>query len=441
MLCFVTLCLGACDSRSDKEKNFVYPSSSDHVTSNGGLAVHKGNYAYLVNGFTSVNNSEKGKSYTHSGLMLVKFDEHGDIIKDKDGLIEDETFIYLTNQLAGFEATNLFVSGDYLYFTTQSQENYGGEEYDKNVWAKEIVVFNRIKLDKSGSVEKLYQSGAKSYTENGSEIEFKYYESEGKVHLVVFEKGDVNKLVKVTAGEKTHTIENVVSSTLSDNAEKIFYVQNVDEEQKLFQFNAKNNTSTDFELDFSSKEELTLKFASERFVYLTFKDGEATKMQAVSIATKNISTVIYDTTSFGEICLQYSDIQDCLLVVQSNKIIIYVDGVMKETISDASATSIDILGFTNASVVYLDNSNNIKIVNYVTRLQGGNSSIDLLAKEVANINKSYFDIAEDSNYMYFYNKINETEYLHRIKVINYSTEQTPEMIGELLDSDKPKTEE
>ena len=56
MLCVLSFTFVGCDKRTKEEKNFTYPSSSDRVYSNGGLAVRKGNYVYFVNGFQSIEN-------------------------------------------------------------------------------------------------------------------------------------------------------------------------------------------------------------------------------------------------------------------------------------------------------------------------------------------------------------------------------------------------
>ena len=51
-LCVMSVCLVACNSGSDKDKNFNYPPASGAVSGNGGLAVRKGNCLYFVNGYT-----------------------------------------------------------------------------------------------------------------------------------------------------------------------------------------------------------------------------------------------------------------------------------------------------------------------------------------------------------------------------------------------------
>ena len=148
MLCVFGLGLVACDKRTEKEKAFTYPKSSDYVYGNGGLAVRKGGYVYFVNGYKQVSNlenSNKNDKYTVGALMLMKLGENGELVTDEDGLVKDDYYISMSNKLCGYEATNLYIHGDYLYFVSPILENETGDE----VWAKERVMFNRIKLDKA----------------------------------------------------------------------------------------------------------------------------------------------------------------------------------------------------------------------------------------------------------------------------------------------------
>ena len=114
MLFVVGFAFVACDNRTTKEKNFVYPSRNDQVIGNGGLAVKKGNYLYFVNGFRSVDDiSNKKASYTVGSLLLMKLGENGEVVTDEDGLLKDEYYITMSSALCGYEATNLFIFGDY----------------------------------------------------------------------------------------------------------------------------------------------------------------------------------------------------------------------------------------------------------------------------------------------------------------------------------------
>ena len=130
LLCVFGFSLAACDARTPKEKAFTYPNATDTIVGNGGLAVQKGSYIYFVNGFKNITSDEvtQNASYMHSSLMLTKLDG-GELVLDDAGSINDNNFIIISSKLAGFNCTDLFIAGDYLYFVTQAQGNEGGETH------------------------------------------------------------------------------------------------------------------------------------------------------------------------------------------------------------------------------------------------------------------------------------------------------------------------
>ena len=250
MLCVFGFGLVACgDPRTDEEKNFTYPSSGDTVYGNGGLAVKKGNYVYFVNGYQSIDDiTNKKDTYTVGALMLMKLGSNGEVVTNDDGILKDEYFITMNNKLCGYEATNLFIHGSYLYFVSPCLENESGDE----VWAKERVVFNRIKLDKSSEVEEVYSSGVKY-----GNIEYEYYEANGKLYILVLEKGEsyyanngTDALIRVDATSKSSSkIENNVSSiAFAKNSNEIFFAKhsNEDEHYYLKKYDIASNNASEY---------------------------------------------------------------------------------------------------------------------------------------------------------------------------------------------------
>ena len=232
ILCLFAFCLSACGKGSND--NYVYPTSSAETSGNGGLTVRKGDYIYFVNGYQSSEDMEdKNDSYTLGALMIAKLDNNGDVILNEDDLLDDEYYRTMSDKLCGFEATGLYIFGDYLYFTSPCQENESGDE----VWAKNRVDFYRIRLNKSGDVERLYQTEVEH-----SNLEYEYYYDNSKVYLLVYEKetnldhSDIsNRLLRIDANSKdVKTIATDVSSVvmpdssneyISNAYEKIFYVK------------------------------------------------------------------------------------------------------------------------------------------------------------------------------------------------------------------------
>ena len=442
MLCIVSFGLVACDNRTKKEKNFTYPSSNDVVQGNGGLAVQKGNYIYFVNGYQSVDDiSSKKASYTVGSLMLMKLGENGEVVTDEDGLLKDEYYITMSSALCGYEVTNLYIFGDYLYFVTPCLENESGDK----VWAKERVEFKRIKLNKSGEVEDVYSSGVKY-----DQLEYEFYEENGSLFILAWEKGDSyynkngnNSLIRINATAKSSSkISNNVSSVVfSDNADEIFFVKDDSENSKYYlkQYNIESDEIIDYT---SFDKTVTAKFVAGGKVYITLAHdyGSSTDVKVSTISTKSGFEQFYAYD--GTVDLDIATDGSAILAVSSNVISLvrYNEDVV--TIADKDATAINIIGYTNGCVVYYDTADEtstIKMVSYYNYLNGGDTEIKTLASvDAIEEDYDYFDL--DDNYLYFYQMEGSNYYLNRLKV-NNNLGETEEMIGVYLEEDAPVVEE
>jgi len=439
LLCVFGVGLVACDTRTDKEKAFTYPSSADTTYGNGGLAVQKGDYIYFVNGYQSVadlGDDQQNASHTVGALMLMKLDGNGNIVTNEDGLLKDEYYITMSDRLNGFEATGLFISGDYLYFTSVCEENESG---DKD-WAKERVEFNRIKLNKTGKVEEVYQSGV-TY-EN---LEYEYYIENGKTFILVYEKnaniddGNVkNKLVRVSADSKENNeiARDVSSVGFATSGAEIFYVKDDSENTKYFvnKYNIESNQSNQFAVETSA---VTVKFVAGGNVYLSYSHGSDTDLKKSSINEASFTVCNYQINGYDT--FDITDDGSVLVAVKGNKIYFFRGNTVAEAryIEDTDATSIKIIGYTNGCVVYYDNNNNIKYVSYYNAVFGGDYSVQTVATSVNGLATTYFDL--EDTYLYFYATVGSNEYLHRVKVVNNLDEEV-EMVGVYLNDDVPEEE-
>ena len=118
-LCMVSIAFVACK----KETKIDAPATNAQVSSNGGSVVKKGDYLYFANGYESYKDVSKGdlnKSFGLGGLYVTKLNSNGELdYTDKKQLAN---MTKLSGKLASFEATELFVSGDYMYFTSINTE-------------------------------------------------------------------------------------------------------------------------------------------------------------------------------------------------------------------------------------------------------------------------------------------------------------------------------
>lgn len=411
---------GCKDKRTPEEKAFTYPMGASHqVSGNGGLAVKKGNYIYFVNGFKKAENSDRS-SNTLGALMLAKLNEYGELVVDENGQIKDENYITISDRLAGFEATDVAVFGDYLYFTTVCQE----DDAETEEQAKSLVDFNRIKLDKTSELEKIYESESKNST-----IQFKWYQAGNEVKLVVFEK-DENELVEINAkGDVVRKIEDVQNVNLADNYSEIFYVCSNSEGNVKFK-TFKLGSETPF-LTHTVSTAPEVKFVEGSYAYV-LENNALTKYRTADAGAK--LQVLDDYTSYKSVKLAPNG--DVLIAVSEEgkgRIIeVYNNGVVGNFYIEENASELEIIGFANGTVIYRDNEKNVKSLNYT------NSNAEpVLIANLADMSTDYFDI--DGSYMYFYQTVGTGEYLHRIVVDNGA--QDAEMVGVYLEADIPEADE
>ena len=412
--------IGCKDKRTPEEKAFTYPMGASHqVSGNGGLAVKKGNYIYFVNGFKKAENSDRS-SNTVGALMLAKLNEYGELVVDENGQIKTENYITMNDRLAGFEATDIAVFGDYLYFTTVCQE----DDAETEEQAKSLVDFNRIKLDKSSKLEKIYESNTKN-----TDVKFKWYQVGNEVKLVVFEKEE-NKLVEVnTNGDVVKEIENVQNVNFADNYSEIFYVCSNDEGNIKFK-TYKLGCDTPF-LTHTVTTAPEVKFVAGGYVYI-LENNAVTKFRTSDAGA--MMQVLDDYTSYKSVKLAPNG--DVLIAVSEEgkgRIIeVYNNGVVGNFYIEENASELEIIGFGNGTVIYRDNEKNVKSLNYTN-----DNAEPVIIATLTDMSTTYFDI--DGSYMYFYQTVGSNEYLHRIIIDN--GEQEAELIGVYLEADIPEVDE
>lgn len=443
LLCVFSFGLVACgDDRTQKEKDFDYPSRSDEIVGNGGLAVKKGDYIYFVNGYQSIENiTNKNSSHLVGSLMLMKLGENGEVVVDEDGLLKDEYYITMSSALCGYQATNIYVFGDYLYFVTPCLENESGDK----VWAKERVEFKRIKLNKTGEVEDVYSSDVKY-----DQLEFKYYEENGNLYILAWEKGESyyadngnNALIRINATASSNSIiaTDVSSVVFAENASEIFFVEDDSENSKydLKQYNIAEDEITDYA---SFDKSVTAKFVADGKVYITkaHNVGSTTDIEVSTISSKSGFEFVSAYEGTNELTISKDG---CVIVMVSGTTISLIrDNEANINIVDSSATAIKVIGFTNGCVVYYDTTDSntiIKMVSYYNHINGGDAEI----KTIATLDKIedeflYFDL--DDSFLYFYQMEGSNYYLNRLK-INNNLEEVPEMIGVYDEEDAPVIEE
>ena len=440
LLCVFGFSFAACDDRTEKEKDFTYPAANDAVVGNGGLAVQKGNYVYFVNGYNALENLDnKEASHTVGALMLTKLDENGEVVKNKEDLMHDDYYINMSTKLCGYEATNLYIHGEYLYFATPSIEDESGER----VWAKERVVINRIELNKSGKVEQVYESGVK--VENFS---YEYFESGNNLYILALEKGEsyyssngTDALIRVDAIAKSskEVADNVKSFAYQQSTNSVYFVSNNEDEFVLNQYDV---VADSISVKDARNHEFTVVAATEDKVFVSQTHNASASSKTIDIYVSNNGAGFEMLCSYadGETPYVTSDGSAVIIVSSGSFRVVSVDTGVKESIQDGAET-IEVVGFVNGSVIYYateDSETKLKMFSYSNLIQGNSAGIVLLTEVSASVLK--FDVESDDNYIYFLNQEGSNMYLNRVKIQN-NFEEEKEMFGVYLESDVPEVEE
>jgi hypothetical protein len=195
------------------------PSVDATVTSNGGMAVQKGNYLYFVNGFVSsqslVEGDNKYGDVQNAGIYRAQLNESNGLMYDEeDNLVNVEL---LVPKVVGFENGGLYLFDNYIFYASPTilKDRTGEVQFD-------LLDFYMAKLDGTG-VTKIYAT-----EEYSNSATFAFYKLENIIYLVVF---DGSKIVSVK-------IENAKASspvTMVESATSVAF-------PKITEYNANNNS-------------------------------------------------------------------------------------------------------------------------------------------------------------------------------------------------------
>lgn len=422
MLFVLTFSLVACGGKKDKD-TFVYPTSSMATQGNGGMSVQKGDYLYFVNGFKSITSTDitKKTKYNLGSLVVTKLDKDGNPVTDKGGIKDDHCRV-MSDMLAGYEVTDLHLLGEYLYFASPCLENemVSGKE----VWAKDKVVFYRVKLNKPGKVEKLYQTEV-----NYTDFDYTYYTDESSVFILIHET-ETDRLVRVECGKGVTIVASNITSIVmpkNENAgENVFYTQ----DSSLVRYDVVNNIKSNY---LSVDANAEVKFVAGGYVYIT---ENSTDLLVSKIENKSefvyISNTEVQVSKDGKIGVDLDSNKKMIEYYQPSE-----SGYAEYKELASEENEITIIGFNDSDLFYYitkDDSIIIKMVS-VTNVLAGTPTDPVEVATLTNIDKTHFDI--ENSYIYFYQQVGNRDnlYLHRICVNNPEASQEAQMIGIYLNED------
>ena len=442
-LCFCLCVITIFSFTACGEKKLEMPASSATITSNGGMVVKKGNFLYFANGYYSVDNitkkSQLNDKYSTAGLYFNKTNSNGSINYDENGSMKSAE--RLSSRLAGFEATDIHIFGDYLYFTTINTEETksGGLQVDH-------LEIYRIKLDGT-KLKRVYRSKVDFEDSEGNRVvEFEYFAKGSNVYILIRENGTLKRVScsKKSIGDAEKISSDVKSYACLDNQNiynQIFFVTMDDGDYVVNRYNIESDSIiTKSKIDkeeISSLELFDVKFDNLYF-NATLNDGSGSSyLYRISLEDFEeysfVSSAVKQTsTSYTAIYLLENFLDGIMVISSSSVQILDAENPTENyttTLMPADATIMLVKG----GYVYYYSESEIKRFNCTT------NEIESIYTETNTICNYQFDI--DGNYLYYFATVGSNDYLFRVAIADASPEKKSELIGFYEESDIPSAEE
>ncbi len=446
------------------------PTATDTVYGNGGIAVQKGDYLYFTNGYidtSSVGSTNEYGKVEQSAIYRVKlnqgkvteknieYDDEG--VKKTDNKQELNDLEIIVPKVAGFEYSNLYIFGDYIYYTTPNHLKDG----DLNVMSS-YLHFYRARLDRSGGIDLIYDSKS----ENTNVTVTMYQIGDTVYQLIKDDARVVLTTIKGNSREQKVLTEDATSVAMPKYANSTDIVANID--HKIYFTEALTNeanssvTGTILKAyDISSKETTTIlseenatysiKGTSGEYLYYT-KEISANPGQAPYVYA--LDNLLKNETKISALPVSTSDsytskISSYTLVSGENaKSICYYDGTNtyfkqanQSPIKIASSDVVSKLVSIQGDKLYYIADSTLKCINYKTE----NSEISTVVPSADTPKTDIvnnFDVG--NNMIFYFVKYSENYYMH---YANYSATDeegnTPyyHFIGKLLEADYLSTDD
>lgn len=423
------------------------PQNYNTTASNGGFVVGVGNYLYFANAYKGYSTLTQGSDNDGSAVAQhsikraeVEANAQNSLVLDEDDKIKFENVL---NKIAGYETSNMFVVGEYLYFTSPNIHKNDSKEEDKyNTYEFELSSLFRIKLDGSNFDE--------IYTTETSSAKFYLTGGENKT-LLVFDDSKIMRLNCYANATKLQDLATEVQSTVFPydqqlEVENIYFTANREEGSDftgnvLKVLNLQNGEINDVAGYSNNKKTITLiSYTGERLFYtLSGSTTSALCSNDFSKGSSSEKTHKYEITSMtaGATLRVVSNIEDygvnCFVFEYNNNIF------MQDLVADNDNVYEKLTNATDAKIAFVDGT----YVYYTTA--NGIFRVSVLGEhetqqvsDITSFNTTALDF--DGRYVYFYASIanaeTQTQYLHRADVNACASGVIKtECIAELLEED------
>ena len=383
----------------------VLEMPTGNIFSNGGSVVMVGDYVYYANTFVDYSSLESGdnteKTTEHNAMYRLKTDDKGFVTRDDDGEIQNVEKVYA--KIAGFNMSNMFVVGNYLYFTSPNvhKDNSGSTKFD-------LTTLFRVKLNGTGLKE--------IYTTQTSQGKF-FLVTEQNPYLLIFDDSKIIKIeIKDNLSGKEVLIEDVLDTvfpTTYSDIDYIYYTKDISEEDKNvglsgnYLYKLDLSTTQSVNVGKPSRETVTLvAYENNVLYYKKLVDGEALYYSNEFVggfeATEQQLTVVGEVDGTDSIS-EFTPINNehCVYKYDSK---IMLDTDTNPLVSEDGAT----IELVYSDYIYYTTANGLYRINYKSR------EVQTVAL-VKDIQTGSCDIAGE--YCYFYAKVEgnttDTYYAHR----------------------------
>ena len=434
------------------------PNANDVVTGNGGLAVQKGDYLYFTNGY--INTADVGTTNEYGNVDVsaiyrvkltdgkvieknVEYKDDGSKKVDKTQALNDIEII--VPKVAGFEYSDLYIFGDYIYFATPNHL----KDREQNVLSTHLNYY-RARLDRSGNIEQLYSTLAEN-----TAVTMTMYQVGDTVYqvilddstLVVVSIGADNRIVTTTVSEEANDASMPKYSNSNDTVyaidNKIYYTENMQDNKTGTILKAYDLATKESTVIYNNEGE-TYEIIGTRGNYLYFtlttaaNPGHTARIYAAS--NDNFSNKI----EISAIPVSDNDITAYSLVSPENALsIIYTDGTntyfkrfnegaIVIANSNILANIVEVQGDT---IYYIANSTLNSLV-YTSAGNTANTMVPSSDTPKADIAKN-FDV--DGSKVFYFVQYANNYYMHYAdySIVDLDTNETPysHFIGSLIEDD------
>ena len=237
LLLVIVLCLMALVGCAS---NIEMPEINASITGNGGLAVQKGDYIYFVNGYQAAKDLVDGANQggtQYSAIYRTKLDENKALVYDENGNLQNCELVI--DKVCGFEKTQLYIFGDYIYYATPNTEKViSSDSLSSNF---ELTDFYKAKLDGTDRTL-IYKT-----TRASDDTKYAFYKVNGSddVWLALYDGtalmviNTTNKQVKTicesvsSVAFPAYTDYNADNNQIAKGAQNVYYTRSGTDEENL----------------------------------------------------------------------------------------------------------------------------------------------------------------------------------------------------------------